>query len=192
MQDTFIIWKCPWQDETFLLYLFIWSELLCCICSIFNAFHMVDLYTRIPQQTSTANPLKTILWNWQLQCAPFLTHSILQLWHYLAHIFFLWTTTKNIREEEDKRRNSLSWRRVSREYCLSISGPYWRGSRSWYEVTQYEVLSSRKGVIPQWYKESGKKSFLKKTSFLFFFFFLFFSLKFTKVVCFFSKWWMYH
>lgn len=36
---------------------------------------MVDLYTRIPQQTSTANPLKTILWNWKLQCAPFLTHS---------------------------------------------------------------------------------------------------------------------
>lgn len=75
MQDTFIIWKCPWQDATFLLYLFIWSELLCCISSIFNAFHMVDLYTRIPQQTSTTNPLKVILRNWQLQFASFLTHS---------------------------------------------------------------------------------------------------------------------
>lgn len=35
---------------------------------------MVDLYTRIPQQTSTTNPLKAILQNWQIQFASFLTH----------------------------------------------------------------------------------------------------------------------
>jgi len=63
MQDIHYL-KCPWQDARFLLYLFIRSELLYCIFSTFNAFHVADLYTRIPQQTSTTNPLQAILQNW--------------------------------------------------------------------------------------------------------------------------------
>lgn len=136
MQDTFIIWKCPWQDATFLLYLFIWSELLCCIFSIFNAFHMVDLYTRIPQQRSTTDPLKQYYGTDNFSLLHFLLIVILQVWRYLAHIFFLRTTTNNIREEEKRnRRKSNSWRCTNRECCHSTSSHYWTGTVMSYDLS---------------------------------------------------------
>ena len=164
MQDTFIIWKCPWQDATLLLYLFIWSELLCCIFSIFNAFHMVDLYTRIPQQTSTTNPLKAILWNWQLQFASFLTHcDITSLTLFGSFSFWEQQTISERRRrgaggkataEDAQIENAAIQRQATTEQALLCCT---------FKLCLVLCSSSGKGVIPQWYREPGKKLLLKKS-----------------------------
>lgn len=162
MQTTFNIWKCPWQDATLLLYLFIWSELLCRILSIFNAFHMVDLYTRIPQQTSTTNPLKAILWKWLLQFASFLTrHDITNL-TYLAPIFLLWTTIDSIRQEKRRRRRkSNSWRCMHRECCHSTSSHHWTDTVMSYQSSGVwcSAAAVGKGLSLSGTKNQGRNSF---------------------------------